>query len=91
MLQPMRITCDDRCFIAMHVISVIAMTMRIVIFVVVFVIVMVRFTRSIVAMDVRTVSSAVPMTNDAHDARRTADPSLSIRDSVLTLQFQFGK
>jgi hypothetical protein len=69
MLEPMRITCDDRGFIAMYVISVIAVTVRIVTFVVVFVIVMVRFTRGIVVMDVRMVPSAVPMMNYAHDAR----------------------
>ena len=83
MLKPMRITCDDRGFIAMYVISVIAVTVRIVIFVVVFVIVMVRFIRGIVVMDVRMVSSAVPMMNYAHDARRTPDPCLSIRDFRL--------
>lgn len=66
MLKPMRIALDDRCFIAMYVISVIAVTVRTVIFVVVFV--MVGFTRGILAMDVRMVSSAVPMMNQAHDA-----------------------
>lgn len=70
MLKPMRIADDDRGFIAMYVISVIAVTVRIVTCVVVFVIVMVRFIRRIVMMGVRIVSSAVPMMNQAHDARR---------------------
>ena len=51
-----------------------------VIFVVVFVIVMVRFIRAVVMMDVRIVSPAVPMMNQAHDASPTPDPNLSIRD-----------
>ncbi len=70
MLEPMRIACYDRGFIAMYVIGVIAVTVRFVTLVVVFVIVMVRFTRGIAVMDVRMVSSAVPMMNHAHDARR---------------------
>jgi len=78
MLKPTRITCDDRGFIAMYVISVIAVTARTMIFVVVFV--MMRFTRGIVVMDVRMISSAVPMMNYAHDARPTPDPCLLIRD-----------
>ena len=41
MLKPVRITCDDRSFIAMYVISVIAVTVRMAILVLVFVIVMV--------------------------------------------------
>jgi hypothetical protein len=69
-LKPMRIAYDDRGFIAMYVVSVIAVAVRMVIFVVVFVIVMVRFICGIVVMDVRIVSSAVPMMNQAHDARR---------------------
>ncbi len=69
MLKPIRIAGDDRGFIAMYVIGVIAVTVRIVTFVVVFVIVMVRLTRGIVEMDVRMVPSAVPMMNHAHDAR----------------------
>ena len=79
MLKPMRIALDDRCFIAMYVISVIAVTVRTVIFVVVFV--MVGFTRGILAMDVRMVSSAVPMMNQAHDARPIPTLSLSIATS----------
>ena len=76
MLKPMRIAYDDRGFIALYVISVITVTMRMVMFV----IVMVRSIRSIVVMDVRIVSSAVPMMNQAHDARPTPDPYFSIRD-----------
>jgi hypothetical protein len=59
---------------------VIAVTVPMVIFVVVFVIVMVRFIRAVVMMDVRIVSPAVPMMNQAHDASPTPDPNLSIRD-----------
>lgn len=79
MLKPMRIAYDDRGFIAMYIISVIAVTVRMVIFVVAFVVVMVRFIRGIVMMGVRIVSSAVPMMNQAHDARPTPNLSLSIR------------
>lgn len=69
MLKPMRITRDDRGFIAVHVINVITVTVRMVILVRVFVIMIVRFIRGIVMMDVRIVSSAMPMMNQAHDAR----------------------
>ena len=69
-LKPMRITCDDRRFIAMYVISVIAVTARIVTYVLVFVVVVVRSTRSIVVMDVRMVSSAMAMIERAHDIDR---------------------
>ena len=70
MLEPMRIAGDDRRFIAVYVIGVIAVTVRVVMLAVAaFVAVMVRFVGSIVMMDVRIVSSAMPMMNDAHDAR----------------------
>jgi hypothetical protein len=67
-LKPMRIACDDRGFIAIYVISVIAVTARMLIFVLVFVVV--RFTRGIVVMDVRMVSSAMTMIERAHDIDR---------------------
>jgi len=70
MLKPMRIACDDRRFIAMYVISVIAMPVRLVIFVRVFVVVIVRFTCGIVAMNVRMVSSTMAMIKGAHDIDR---------------------
>jgi hypothetical protein len=63
MFQPMRIARDDRRFIAMRVISMIAVAIGTVTFVVVLVMVLVRFTRSVVVMDVRIVSPAVPMMN----------------------------
>jgi hypothetical protein len=44
-----------------------------VIFVGVFVIVMVRFIRGIMMMDVGKVSSVMPMMNQAHDARPARD------------------
>jgi len=66
MLKAMGTACDDRGFVAVYVVSVIAVTVRMVIFVAVFV--MVRFLGAIVAMDVRIVSSTVPMMNQAHDA-----------------------
>src|SRR6202167_4800817 len=66
----MAITCNDRRFIAMYVISVIAVTARIVTYVLVFVVVVVRSTRSIVVMDVRMVSSAMAMIERAHDIDR---------------------
>jgi hypothetical protein len=59
MLKPMRIACDDRRFIAMYVISAIAVTARTVILVLVFVVVMVRCTRGVVVMDVWMVSSTM--------------------------------
>lgn len=70
MLKPMGITCDDRRFIAMYVISVIAVTARIVTFVLVLVVVVVRFTRGIMVMDVRMISSAMVMIERAHDVDR---------------------
>jgi hypothetical protein len=70
MLKPVRIAYDDRGFIAMYVISVIAVTARMVIFVPVFVVVMVRFTRGIVMMNVRMVSSTMTMIEGAHDISR---------------------
>ena len=76
-LKPMRITCDDRRFIAMYVISVIAVTARIVTYVLVFVVV--RSTRGIVVMDVRMVSSAMAMIERAHDIdRRSANGKWSL-------------
>ena len=78
MLEPMRIAGDDRRFIAIYVIGVIAVTVRVVtLAVAAFVAVMVRFVGSIVMMDVRIVSSAMPMMNDAHDARSISNPCLS--------------
>ena len=68
MLKPMRIACDDRRFIAMYIISMIAVTARIVTFVLVFVVV--GFTRGIVLMDVRMVSSTMAMIEGAHDISR---------------------
>jgi hypothetical protein len=61
---------------------------RMAIFVVVFVTVMVRFVGVIVAMDVRIVSSAVPMMNQAHDAKtvRRSDSNLPYRPSDLLWQ-----
>ena len=53
MLEPMRIACDDRGFVAMSVISVIAVTLRNVFFVIVFVLAMMRFIRGIVTLDGR--------------------------------------
>ena len=66
MLKPMRITGDDRRFIAVYVISMIAMTVRIVTVVLVFVLVVVGFTRGVVVMDVRMVSSTMAMIEGAH-------------------------
>jgi hypothetical protein len=63
MFQPMRITRHDRRFVAMRVISMIAVTVRTVIFVMVLVLVMVRFIRGILMMDVRIISSTMPMMN----------------------------
>jgi len=70
MLKPVRITCDDRRLIAMYVISVIAVTVRIVVFVLAFVVAMVRCTRGIVMMNVRMVSPTVAMIEDAQDIDR---------------------
>lgn len=66
MLESMRIAGDDRRFIAMYVISMIAVTGRMVTSVLVFVVVVVGFTRSIVVMDVRMVSSTMAMIEGAH-------------------------
>jgi len=63
MLEPMWIAGDDRRLIAMRVVSVIAMTVRMLIVVAMFALVMVRFIRRIVVMDVRIISAAVPMMN----------------------------
>ncbi len=62
MLKPMRIACDDRRFIAVYVISMIAVTARIA----TVVLVVVGFTRSVVMMDVRMVSSAMAMIEGTH-------------------------
>jgi hypothetical protein len=70
MLKPMRIACDDRRFITIYVVSVVAVTVRMAIFVLVFMVVMVRFPRGMVVMDVRMVSSAVPMIKRAHELDR---------------------
>jgi hypothetical protein len=67
MLKPIRIARDDRRFIAMYVISMIAVTARMVTSVLVFIIVAVGFSRGIVVMDVRMVSSTVAMIKGAHD------------------------
>lgn len=88
MLKPMRITRDDRGFIAVHVINVITVTVRMVIFVRVFVTMIVRFIRGIVMMDVRIVSSAMPMMNQAHDAR---SPGSLIPIRQLAQPFSYGK
>ncbi len=69
MLEPMRVACNDRGFVTIRVISVIAVTARTVLFVSVFVSVMMRSVPSIVMMDVRVVSSAMPMMNQAHNSR----------------------
>jgi hypothetical protein len=66
MLKPMRIARDDRRFIAMYVISMIAVTARMVTSVLVFMLVAVGFTRGIVVMDVRMVSSTMAMIEGAH-------------------------
>jgi hypothetical protein len=64
MLKTIRITGDDRRFIAVYVIGMIAVTVRIV--TVVLVVVVMGVTRSVVVMDVRMVSSAVAMIEGAH-------------------------
>ncbi len=70
MLEPMWIARDDRGFIAVHVVGVVAVTVRVMmIAVVMFVMVMVRIFGAIMTMNVRIVSPAMPMMNDAHDAR----------------------
>src|SRR5271163_3640702 len=66
MLEPMRIAGDHRRFIAVYVISVVAVTARIVNAVLVVVAVVVGFTRSVVVMDVRMVSSTMAMIQGAH-------------------------
>ena len=66
MLKPIRIAGDDRRFIAAYVVSMIAVTARIVTVLLVFVVVVVGFTRGIVVMDVRMVSSTMAMIEGAH-------------------------
>jgi hypothetical protein len=70
MLKPMRIAGDNRGLIAIYVIRVIAVTLRMVISVLEFLVLMVRFVGVIVTMDVRIVSSAVTMMDYAHDTDR---------------------
>jgi len=70
MLKAVGIAGDDRSFVAVGVVGVVAVTVGMVILVVVFVMVMmVGFIGAIVTMDVRIVSSAVSMMNQAHDTR----------------------
>ena len=66
MLKPMRIAVDNRRFIAVNVIGMIAVTVRIVTVVLAIVVVVVRFTGGIVVMDVRMVSSTMTMIEGAH-------------------------
>ena len=66
MLKPMRITGDDRRFIAVYVVSMIAVTPRIVTVVLMFMVMVVGFTRGVVVMDVRMVSSTMAMIEGAH-------------------------
>lgn len=71
MLKAMGVARDDRGFIAPYVVGVVAVTVRMVIFVPVFVAAMMRFSRGIVVpMNVWMVSSAVTMTKGAHDLDR---------------------
>jgi hypothetical protein len=89
MLEPMRIARDHRCFIAVHVVGVITVTVRVMMLaVVMFVTVMVRIFGVIMAMDVRIVSSTMPMMNHAHDTKpaRPSDSNLSVRPTVLLWQ-----
>ena len=66
MLKPMRIACDDRRFIAVYVISMIAVTARIATVVLVFMVMVVGFNCDVVVMDVRMVSSTMVMIEGAH-------------------------
>ena len=67
MLEAMRIACDDCGFIAVGVVGVIAMTVGMVLVAMFVMVMMVRFAGAIVVtMDVRIVSSAVPMMKQAH-------------------------
>ena len=69
MLEPMRIARDDRRFVAIYVVGVVAMTVRVMMLaVVMFVMLMMRFIGAIVTMNVRMISSAMSMMNHAHDA-----------------------
>ena len=70
MLKLMRSAGNNRGLIAMYVIRVIAVTLRMVISVLEFLVLMVRFVGVIVTMDVRIVSSAVTMMDYAHDTDR---------------------
>jgi hypothetical protein len=83
MLEPMRIACDDRGFVSMRVISMIAVTVRTVLFVIVLVLVMVRFIRCIVMMDVRMISSDMTMIEGAQDIDRMLSNSVSIIDAII--------
>jgi len=69
MLKPMRIAGDDRRFIAVYVISMIAVTARTVTDVLV--VVALGFTRGVVVMNVRMVSSTMAMIEGAHYINRT--------------------
>jgi hypothetical protein len=70
MLKPMRIAGDNRGLIAIYVIRVIAVTLRMVLSVLEFLVLMVRFVGVIVTMDVWIVSSAMTMMDYAHDTDR---------------------
>jgi hypothetical protein len=83
MLQPMLVANYDRRFIAMHVIGVIAMTMRMRSFVVVFVTVMERVTRSFLAMDVRMITAGVAMMNCGHRINAASRPEPPRKDDRL--------
>jgi len=67
MLEAMRIACDDCGFIAVGVVGVIAMTVGMVLAAMFVMVMVMRFAGAIVVtMDVRIVSSAVPMMKQAH-------------------------
>jgi hypothetical protein len=69
MLEPTRIARDNRRFVAVYVVGVVAVTVRMMMLAVMIVMmVIVPCTGVIVMMDVRIVSSAMPMMNHAHDA-----------------------
>jgi hypothetical protein len=79
MLKTMRIAGDDHRFIAVNVISMIAVTVRIVTVVPVFAVVVVKFTRGVVVMDVRMVSPTMAMIKGGH----YIDPMRANRKSSL--------
>jgi hypothetical protein len=82
MLEAMGIACDDCRFVAVNVVSVIAVTAGMVIIGVVRVIVMVRFFGAIV-MDVRIVPSAMPMMKDAQDINRVRSNRVSTMEANI--------